>query len=45
MTREKGIPKVPHHSPDFRIDQEVIKDLSALNAILVIEAMKHFQKI
>jgi len=38
----KGIPKGPHHSPAFRIDQEVLKDLSSLHANFALNAIKYF---
>lgn len=40
----KGIPPVPHHSPEFRIDPEVMKDLAALYAVFSAEAMLHLKK-
>jgi amidohydrolase len=41
---EKGIPKVPHHSPDFRIDQDVIKDLAALHVVFTLEAFSRLAR-
>lgn len=41
---EKGIHKVPHHSPDFKFDTEVIKDLSAIYTNFSLKVIEFFSK-
>ncbi len=41
---EGGIPKVPHHSPDFKIDQAVLGDLAALHTAFSLQAMEQLAK-
>lgn len=41
---EKGIPKVSHHSPDFKIDQGVIKDLAAVHSAFTIKTFDYLKQ-
>jgi len=42
---EKGIPKMSHHQPNFKIvDETVIPEMSALYADTAIKAIEHFKK-
>lgn len=40
---EKGFPKTSHHSPDFKVDPDTIKDMAALYATFSVEAIEHFK--
>lgn len=42
---EKGIPKGPHHAPDFRLDPEVIHELAALHANFAVKAIEHYNSL
>lgn len=39
----KGIQKGPHHSPNFRIDEEVLAELAGLHANFTLNAIKYFK--
>jgi amidohydrolase len=41
---EKGIPKVPHHSPQFQIDQGITEELAALHSVFTIKTLEHLKK-
>jgi hypothetical protein len=41
---EKGIPLGSHHTPDFRIDTDVLEELAALHAAFALETMRRLQK-
>jgi len=38
---EQGIPKASHHSPDFKIDRQVMTDLAALHSAFAVNAIEH----
>ncbi len=38
---EKGFPKTPHHSPDFMVDPDVVRDMASLYATFSVEAIEH----
>lgn len=42
---DKGIPKIGHHTPKFRIDSDVLPEVSALHATLAVNALKYFENI
>lgn len=41
---EKGIPLGSHHTPDFRIDTDVLEELAALHAAFSLETIQRLQK-
>jgi len=40
---DKGYPKGPHHSLDFKIDPKVIKDLAAIHSIFSVKAIEYLK--
>lgn len=42
---KKGIPLGPHHSPNFRIDPDVVQELSALHVAFTLNAIRHFRQV
>jgi len=42
---EKGIPKGSHHTPDFRLDPEMIHELAALHSTFAVNAIEHYNKV
>ncbi|MBA3046908.1 amidohydrolase [Patescibacteria group bacterium] len=41
---EKGYPKTAHHTPDFKIDPDAIKDLAALYSNFTVNAIEYFKE-
>lgn len=39
----KGIAKGSHHTPDFRIDPEILKELAALHSAFAVKAMEYYK--
>ncbi|MEI6650114.1 MAG: amidohydrolase [Candidatus Moraniibacteriota bacterium] len=39
---DSGYPKVDHHSPNFRIDPEALKDLAEAYSILALNGINHY---
>lgn len=40
--KEKGFPSKPHHSPDFAVDPESIKDLTEIYTLAAKKIIEHF---
>jgi metal-dependent amidase/aminoacylase/carboxypeptidase family protein len=42
---EKGIPKTAHHSPKFRIDPDVLKEMAGINVAFVIDFLSKNEEV
>lgn len=40
---QEGIPKVPHHSPDFKIDQQVMGEIAALHSVFAVQSFDYLR--
>ena len=41
--KERGIPQGPHHTPNFRIDPDVLQELAAIHVATAQKSIEHFR--